>query len=434
MSQNPGAWRTVFRSRNLVLIFSARISMSVSRAIAGISVPLYLAALGFSALKLGILYLVVALVAAAMSSLVGFTTNRYGAKTFMIIVPALVGAAGVAYSFSHTTSVLFIFAALGSYGRGSGAGAGMVGPYMPAESLLVASSIDSTNRNRAFSIMSFASTAGALLGTGIAALTGHGHVDRANAEALFRISLLATALFASTAAGIAIFLHDVTPTVQTGPRPRVFAFPHNSRWLLYRLWVTNTLNGAAVGMFGPFITYWLYRRFQANQITIAELFLVVNVATLGAALVAPWSARTFGTVRATSWLRIVQGLLLIPMAISPTFMIAGAIYLVRMFAQRVALPLRQSYVIAMAGAGEQARVAALSNLPSQLAMAAAPTLTGYLFDNVSLVLPFEIGGVIQTVSAIFYYVFFHSAAPPEERHVSRPAITSTDLTPLDPEP
>jgi MFS family permease len=418
-------WLELVRQRNLGLIFTARLSMSVSRAIAGVAVPLYLASLGFSAFELGILFLTIALFSAALSSLIGLTTNRFGARTFMVAVPALVAISGLVYAYSHDTALLFIFAALGSFGRGAGAGAGMVGPYQPAESKLIVNSAPQSQRNRAFSLVSVASTAGALVGTGLAALLGSDHVTTRFATAIFRPSMLAAALFALASALIGTAIveagreRQVTPKSDRQPEAKrpFFALPHKSRWLLYRLWVTNTLNGAAVGMFGPFVTYWLYRRFGASQVTISELYLLVNIVTLASGLIAPAIATRYGTVKATSALRIGQGLLLIPMAMAPTFAIAGAIYMVRMFAQRVALPLRQSYVLAMADPSEQAQVAALSNLPAQIAMALAPSLTGYLFDNVSLVLPFELGGIIQTISSVFYYRFFRHARPPEEREV-----------------
>jgi hypothetical protein len=39
MTKTAGSWVEVIRSRDLALIFSARVAMSTSRAIAGIAVP-----------------------------------------------------------------------------------------------------------------------------------------------------------------------------------------------------------------------------------------------------------------------------------------------------------------------------------------------------------------------------------------------------------
>ncbi|MGH2514838.1 MAG: MFS transporter, partial [Ktedonobacterales bacterium] len=84
-------------------------------------------------------------------------------------------------------------------------------------------------------------------------------------------------------------------------------------------------------------------------------------------------------------------------------------------AQRVALPLRQSYVMGVVAPEERGTVGALSNLPSQVTMAISPTIAGAIFDNVSLELPFLIGAVLQGINAALYYIFFRNLLPPEER-------------------
>lgn len=64
---------------------------------------------------------------------------------------------------------------------------------------------------------------------------------------------------------------------------------------------------------------------------------------------------------------------------------------------------------------ERGTVSALSNLPSQVTSALTPGLAGYIFDNISLELPFEIGAALQAVNACLFYFFFHALRPPEER-------------------
>ncbi|GLV54030.1 hypothetical protein KDH_08790 [Dictyobacter sp. S3.2.2.5] len=63
---------------------------------------------------------------------------------------------------------------------------------------------------------------------------------------------------------------------------------------------------------------------------------------------------------------------------------------------------------------ERGTVGALSNLPSQVASAAIPTLAGYLFDHIALSLPFEIGAVLQGINSLLFYFFFRQLPPPEE--------------------
>jgi len=59
-------------------------------------------------------------------------------------------------------------------------------------------------------------------------------------------------------------------------------------------------------------------------------------------------------------------------------------------------------------------VAALANIPSQVAMAASPIASGYLLEEVSLSLPFEIAGGLQLVNAVMFWAFFRHRPPAEE--------------------
>jgi predicted MFS family arabinose efflux permease len=402
------------RDRNVVIIIVARLFMSASRALAGVVTPVYLAVIGFSALQLGELTLVVGIGAAVLSTAIGLASDRVGRKPFLIGVPLLAAAAGLVFAFTRTPALLFLAAAIGSFGRGAGAGAGTVGPYQPVEQALVTETISPARRNVAFGRLAFASSVGALVGGPLALLAGTtGPGDRA-ASVAFRAPFLATALLAAIAGLLALALREAPrPPVadDQGRRPRL---PRRSMPLLMRLWATNSINGLAVGMFGPFVTYWFFRRYGVGAGQIGLLFGVINAATAASTLSAARIARRWGLVRTVTIVRIAQALLLVPMVLAPTFLLAGAIYLVRMVVQRIGMPLRQSYVLAMADPAERASVGALSNLPSQATQAVAPVVAGYLFDEVSLSLPFLIAGVLQLANALLYWGFFRGLPPEEE--------------------
>jgi MFS family permease len=417
------------------LLLLARISMSTARALAGIIVPIYLSILGFNAFMLGLLFLVVAITSAILSAISGLLSDRFGRKPFIIFIPLLTAVASVAFAFSHAVAVLFIFAALGSFGRGSGASAGIVGPYQPAEQALLSESVVSRYRTNLFGYVGFASSLGALIGTGpltalptlltnIGLLSSHG-------LASYRLSFILMAAGAALAGILAIpvvdpfrarhkFSSPAPKAVETAARGKTKRSWRDSiskqSWpILLRLWVTNSFNGLAVGFFGPFITYWFYERYGAGPATIGLLFSIINLAAMFSNLGAATFARKFGLVRAMFIGRMLQALLLIPMVLAPSFWIAGAVYFVRMIAQRLALPLRQSYVMGVIPAEERGTVAALSNLPSQATSAASPVLAGYLFAEVSLSLPFMLGAVLQATNAVLFYTFFHNIRPPEEQ-------------------
>ena len=400
--------------RNLGIIIVARGLMSAARALAGVITPVYLALIGFSAFELGALAFGVAVGSTLMATAIGLVSDRVGRRPFLIAVPLVAAAAAVAFAVTRSTPVLFIAAAAGSFGRGAGAGAGMVGPYQPAEQAFVTEITTAQRRNSAFGRLGAASSLGALVGAPLAVLAGQVHDTPAAATDAFRIPFLACAVLAGAAGLLALGLREpALPVLADGGsrRPR---WPRRSLPLLLRLWATNSVNGLAVGMFGPFITYWFFVRFGVDAGQIGLLYAVINavsvVSTLGAArLAARW-----GLVRTVTAVRLVQALLLIPLALASNFLMAGAIYLVRMVVARIGMPLRQSYVLAMADPGERAAVGALSNVPSQAATAVAPLAAGYIFDEVSLSLPFILGGGLQLVSSLMYWRLFRGRSPEEE--------------------
>jgi MFS family permease len=392
---------------NLRIVLLARVSMSAARGVAGVITALYLAAEGFSALQLGVLFLLVTVVSAVMASAIGLLSDRWGRKPFLISIPLLAALSASVYAFDRSPLVLFLFAALGTFGRGAGAGGGSVGPYQPAESALVAESAPGSARTAAFGRIAFASSLGALCGGLLAALAQtHGHLSPAAATAVFRPAFLAAAVLAAVAGLMAIWLHE---TGQSRPRGRGrnrIRWPRRSWPMLWRFWVTNGVNGFAIGMFGPFVSYWLYLRYGASPAEIGVLFALVNLGSLVSTLAAAGIGERFGTVTAIVAVRAFTGVLLVPMVLAPNFLLAGAIYLVRMVVQRVGLPLRQSFTQEVADPSERASLAALSNLPAQGTMGGSQVLAGYLFEEVSLAAPFEVAAVFQCLNAVLYAILF----------------------------
>ena len=406
-------WQELRGNRNITIIIVARFFMSAARSLAGVVTPVYLALIGFNAFQLGELAVAVGIATAVLSTAIGLTSDRAGRKPFLVVVPLFAAVAGVVFAFSRSPLVLLAAASVGSFGRGSGAGAGAVGPYQPAEQALVSETTAPARRNIAFGRLAFASSVGALVGGLLAGLAGRTPTGEA-AVAAFRLPFLVTAMLATVAGLLALALREPPrPPAPPGAGRRP-TLPRRSMPLLLRLWATNSVNGLAVGMFGPFVTYWFFRRYGVGPAQIGILFAVINAATAVSTLSAAGLARRWGLVRTVTAVRIVQAVLLVPMVLAPSFVVAGAIYLVRMVVQRIGMPLRQSYVVAMADPGERAAVGALSNLPSQATMAVAPVVAGYLFDEVSLTLPFLIAGALQFINAAMYWGFFHDMPPEEE--------------------
>lgn len=397
------------------LLLTARGLMSAARAAAAVLVPLYLIGRGFTGLRLGLLFALVAAVSALLSTAVGLSADRVGRRPFVVALPLVAAAAGVAYAVAAPVPVLVVAAALGSFGRGAGAGGGNVGPYQPAEQALLAGLVPARRRDHTFGLLTSAAAAGGLVGGLVAAAPGGYPVGFGLAAGL-----------AALAGSVAVLVPECAPARRsTSPPPPPCPRRWPPRWtlsaastaLLVRLLATNTVNGAAVGLFGPFISYYLHLRFHASAARIGVLFAVVNAATMLTSLGAGRLSHRLGLVRALTAVRVAQSLLLVPFALSPSFLVAALAYTLRTVVQRLGLPLRQSYVMGAADPTERASVAALSQLPSQLMAGAAPIASGALFDAGVLELPFLLAGGLQLVGTVLFYLFFRGRPPAGEGEV-----------------
>ena len=400
-------------NRDVELLIAARICMSSGRALAGVVVPIYLAKIGFSGGMLGVLFAVTGIVSALLTGAVAFLSDRFGRKSFIITLPLVAAGSALVFAVTRNTVLVFAFAAAGSFGRSGGAGGGAVGPYLPAEQAYLADSVPAARRNSLFGRVAFASSLGALVGVGVLAWIP----DAAHYLGMSELGAYRPVFIALSLVSIAAGLLPLTISPQRQPVPKHrggISLPEKSWPVLLKLWVVNSLLGLAFGFYGPFITYWLYRRFGAGPGMVGALYAVINVAGMFGNLGAAEAARRLGVVKTIVVTRVIGAVLIFPMVLAPFFWLAGAVYLIRMMVMRMGMPLRQSYVMGVVPQEERAVVSGLSRLPTQATSAATPPLAGYVFDNVSMSLPFELGSVIQIITASVYWLFFRNLRPPEE--------------------
>ncbi len=434
-----GLWGIAWFNRDLMWLFILRVLRSIAQGYLGIIVPLYMAALGYGAVKLGILFSVSAIVAGVLSTMTGLLADRYGRKLFLVAISLMMAVAGVLFGLADSFTVLVAAGALGSIGRGGGAAAGGAwGPFYPAAQALVAERTSALNRTHVFGALSFVGVMAGALGSLMAALP-HLLNRIAGVPMLegYRVLFVMTGPF-----GVAMALGvipvrethtlsseapeatereraDDSPPAAAGER--ILGISRGSWQLISRFMITNATNGLAVGMLGPFVVYWFYRRFGAGPDKLAELFFILNLATAVPYLMAGRIAYAMGSVRAVVVTRSIACVLLVAMTLMPTFFTAALLYLVRMIFNVLSIPVRQSYLMGVIDPSERASAAGLANVPSQVTSAAGPYLAGVFMQHIALALPLEFAAAMQALNAYLYWLFFRNVYPPEELDFERNA-------------
>lgn len=421
-------------SRDVMLLISARTSMSIGRSLAGVTVPIYLASIGFTGARLGLLFAITSLASGTIAALVGLLSDRFGRKPFVVLVPLVTAVSALVFGFTSIVPLIFLFGVIGTLGQGQGAGGASVGPYSPAEQAVITDATPTEHRNSMFGRLAFAAALGSLIGSPLAGISDVARHLGVHGAAAYHPAFVLTSILAVVAALLAVPIANPRIARKAGRNP--FSLPKRSWPFLLRFWVVIGVNGVALGFFSPFVTYWFHVRYGAGAAEIGVLYSIINVLTMISNLSAARVARRLGLVRAISTIWVLQAIWMVPMVLAPTFWMAGAFYFLRQLFQRVQMPLRQSYVMGMVAQEERGAVAGLYQLPSQLASGVAPIPAGYIFDNVSMSLPFEITTLLQSLVGLLFFTFFHRMAPPEEtgRHPPSESLPESAASPTEPAP
>lgn len=429
--KSPGS-RTALRRRlpnwlnpSLEWLFIVRILRSVSQGFLAIIVPLYLAVLGYDALHLGILFTAASIASVVLTALTGVLSDRFGRKTFLILISLLTVGGGLAFAVSTNFIVLVLAAAIGTIGRGGGAGSGgNWGPFYPAEQALIAEHSTDLERTTVFGALSFVGVVAGAVGSLFAwlprllsAFTGGSELSG------YRVLFVLTAVFGVAMAGAVVPVqesHIYAHRSRKGPNPqnlfRLGLSPASWR-MVWRFMVANLIQGFGIGMLGPIIVYWFYRVYGVGAGSLANLFFLINLASALPYLMAGRLAYGLGSVRAVAITRIIASGFLVAMVMMPTFFLAALFYTMRMIAATLSVPIAQSYLMGTIDPSERASAAGISTVPWQVGSSAGPYLAGYMMQYAAFDLPLELSAVASALSAVLYYVFFRNIRPPEEFEV-----------------
>lgn len=430
------SWGPRWLNRNLICLFAGRGLRSASQAYLVIVVPLYLATLGYDAMHIGVMFAIVAMASAVMAALTGIMSDRFGRKTMLIVISLMTAAGGAVFAFSTSFVVLTVAAALGTIGRGGGAGsAGAFGPYYPAEQPLIAEQVSDFDRTTVFGALSFVAVLGGAAGSLLAwtprlMQQGFGWPIVEGYRALFiltaAIGLAMVAVVMPVRESHSLGAHQTGVQLGASGAPGALG-PETARtgalilglsrasWrLVSRFMVTAATNGLAIGMLGPLLVYWFYRRFGVDAAEIGRLYFVLNLVAAAPYLLAGRMAARFGSVNAVVVCRAVASLLLGVMVLMPSFWLAGLLYGARMIFNTLSIPVRQSFLMGVIPPAERSAAAGMASFPAQVGSSISPYVAGYLMQQVALELPLEVAALLQALNATLYYFFFRAVRPPEE--------------------
>jgi MFS family permease len=372
--------------------------------------PVYLTALGFSALRVGVIATAALLGSALLTLGIGLIGGRHDHRRLLLAAASLMIATGVAYALIHDFALLLVVAFAGTVNPS----AGSVSIFVPLEHAVLSREVADRERTDMFARYSLIGALSGAFGALAAAtpdflaIAGIGQL--AAIKAMF-------VLYALLGVAGSLLYRRLPPRVQPidGGTPAAHALGP-SRHIVYKLAALFSLDAFAGGfVVQSLLALWLFERFELSLSAASLFFFWAGVFSAFSFPVAARLSRRIGLVNTMVFTHIPSSLCLILAAVAPTLSVALALLLVRAALSQMDVPTRSSYVMAVVTEAERPAAASFTSVPRSLAAAASPALAGALFAASFRAWPLVICGVLKIVYDLLLLVQFRHVKPPEER-------------------
>lgn len=392
------------------ILYLTAFARAVSTSLIGVLLGVYLARNGIAGAAFGAILSAGLLGAAAAAVAATFFGDRVGRRRFLFVLTTVSALGTIAFALSSSPAALCVAAFVGMLnGMGKDRGAALI-----LEQAALPSLAPEAERTRTIAwytmLQDLGHGAGAALAGLAPLLSGGAQVSGVGAHRALLFGCAALALV--TLAGYARLGRSLDAPSSLGFRD----VSRESRTILARISALFALDALGGGFLtAAMLSYFFFERFGAGEAAIGALFAAARIMNAVSHLAAAWLARHIGLVKTMVFTHLPSSLLLMTVAIAPSFEVAALLFLLREGLVEMDVPTRQSYVLAVVKPEERTFAAGITNLVRLTAWAVAPVIAGALAGGDNLHLPLLVGAAMKISYDLLLWRAFRAVRPPEER-------------------
>lgn len=391
------------QAKKLMLVNTLR---SIGQGMLVVDLALYLHALGWSTAAIGSVLAAGGLLGVVLSPVIGIYSDRFGRKPFILFYEFLTSGCALVGVFSTDFLLLFLAITFSGFGK---ADAGSPSPCAPAEQAWLATFILTENRGKVYSLnnaLSFFGMAAGAVMAGSAALWKGFEFGATSYRFSFFIVFI---LYLVTA--LIIFTIDEGEALNsrkevTGILEKEILNKENSA--VFKLAAINVLNGIAIGLTGPMMSYWFAAKFGASTTQIGGTLALTFFATGVTSLFQAKLSRKHGTIRSIVVVRFIASMLLILMPLLSSYILASILYMIRTALNRGTQGAQQALSVSLTRDRRRGFASSINSLSMRFPISVGPYISGYLFGLGSLAMPFYIASGLQISFAYLYGRIFRT--------------------------
>jgi len=371
-----------------VFLLISRIARSVGIIYITLSSSLYLSALGVKPDVIGVVFLGAIGFSSVLTFSLGMIGDRYGYKKILIATETLACVASLILA-TVVSNYYLIFTALIIGGVGGAAG-GIRGAFSPGLTALIASNWkDERERIKRMSFLMSASSFSGIGGSILLSLRAYINNTIQGYRMLYLISFIL--LLISTIS--LFFVREVKRPRKTSKIMTISSFKYISKVI-----ISNSITGFGLGLAIPLLPLWFNLAFHASSFMIGLVFTMSYLFTAIGSLIS--NRIKAEPLLVASVTRILNGIFLIAMALSPWFPLAALIYIIRGLNAGIGSPNRTMVNVRGVSAEDFGTASSIQGIATRLSQMSSG-LSGYLLEY-ALPLPLEVGGVLQAIGGYVY--------------------------------
>lgn len=386
--------------RDLKLLLYSMASRRVVMGFLQVVRAIYFALLGFSPITIGLLLSMSTLVSAFHHITFGLLSDRFGRKPFLLLGGFFATIRMVIFAFSTDFWLLALGQGVGALGEGVGAGQPVVAGYIT----------DRTSRKQRAPVFTTLAVTNAIAATAGSLMAG--------LPIYFQKSLQLTVveahslLFWVGTAASALSLLLILPLGEMKPE-RGGEIEVKGRLLEVKSWdvigrfsLVRSTSGLGWGLIQSLLPLYFFMRFGVGSETLGPIYAVTTFLSIFSYLLIPSIVKRFGDINSLIASRLLTAGLTAAFSLTSLYPLAIALLIVFRTIILTTMPIRQSFATTIVDPEETATAIGISNFSRMTLRSIAPTVAGYMFETLSLSLPFLLGGGLIAANAMLYQVFF----------------------------
>jgi MFS family permease len=399
------------------LLMASRGIRSFAFSYLNVVFAIYLDQLGYTPVMIGIIFSVAYLAGALLTAVWGYLSDRYGRRKILMLLAVLtIISNGIYIFFSGLVFILLavVIANVGAGGSGGGGSGG--GPFNPVEEALLAEKCKPENRNQVFALNSFVGSIMGSIGALGAGLPQYLQEARGwTAVSSYKPLFMLTIIFSV----ILLYVYSAIRE-EHQPHKTEKKISKATGVFVTKMSLLSIVDNFGAGLAGSLVSYWFFLRYGVELKSLGLLFFISYFLAALSFLSAPIIARYIGLVKTMAFSHGLASMIYLLIPLAPTFKIAATMLAVRSYFAYMDNPLRSSFTMAMVRSSERGSAAGVTSLARIVPFGISPTISTYLMQSVSLTLPLFIGGGLQLINDVAFYLMFRHIRPPEE--IQQPAV------------